>query len=522
MRLARICLVALAALTLTARAGAAQELTIGLSANVTSLDPHFHALSPNNSVAAYFFDRLILQDPQSRLIPGLATSWKAIDDTTWEFKLRQGVKFNDGSPFDAEDVLASLKRVPWVPNSPSSFAVYTRPIVETIVVDPHTIRFKTKLPYGLLPQDMANVYIVHRAHVNLPTVEFNGGKGTLGTGPYKFAEYVPGNRIVVQRNDAYWGAKAHWTKVTMRMITSDPARVAALLAGDVQMIEGVPPVDVARLKSTPTVTLSRVVSNRLIYLSMDQFRDEAPHVFDKQGQPLKANPFKDVRVRRAISMAINRSAIVERVMESEAIPAAGMLPPGYYGANPALKPDPYDPQRARALLAEAGYPNGFRATIHGPNDRYVNDEKIIQAIGPMLTRIGIDAQVQALPFAAYAGQSSAPGYAFSLMLWGWGSSEISTFFRALIATVDRERGLGGSNRGRHGNAALDDLVLRANATLDEEKREVMLQEAGRIAAESLALIPLHHQINIWALRKGLSYEARADEYTLAASVRPAP
>ncbi len=206
----------------------AQDLVVGVGGNITSIDPHYHNLAPNNGVATHIFDRLVHQDEQQRLIPGLATEWRPIDDTTWEFKLRADVKFHDGAPFDAEDVLATLKRVPWVPNSPSSFAISTRSIVETTVVDPLTIRFRTAKPYPLLPNDLSIVNIVSRKAVEAPTGDFNQGRAAIGTGPFRFVEFAPGDRLVLQRNDAYWGGKAHWSKVTIRVITNASARTAAV------------------------------------------------------------------------------------------------------------------------------------------------------------------------------------------------------------------------------------------------------------------------------------------------------
>ena len=191
----------LAAAVAISGAAASQELTIGLGANVTSIDPHFHNLSPNHNIAWHIFDRLVHQDDRQHLIPGLATEWRTIDDTTWEFKLRPGVKFHDGSDFTGDDVVATLKRVPWVPNSPSSMSIYTKSIVETIVVDPLTIRFKTARPYPLLPTDLSQIHIISRKFEMAPTGDFNNGRAAIGTGPFRFVEYTPGDKIVVARNE---------------------------------------------------------------------------------------------------------------------------------------------------------------------------------------------------------------------------------------------------------------------------------------------------------------------------------
>ena len=254
------------------RGAAAQDLVIGLQGSITSMDPHFHALGPNNNVAAHVFDRLLHQDEKQRLIPGLATEWKPIDELTWEFRLRRGVKFHDGSEFDAQDVIATFKRVPWVPNSPSSFTGFVRPIVEAVAVDPHTLRFKTAVPAPLLPVMLSAVNIVNRKAVEAPTADFNSGKAAIGTGPFRLVEFVPSDRVVLARNDAYWGVRPAWTKVTLKLIPNNAARTAALLAGDVQMIEAVPSADLPRLRANKDLALHRVTSSRVIYLAFDQAR----------------------------------------------------------------------------------------------------------------------------------------------------------------------------------------------------------------------------------------------------------
>src|SRR4051812_17030704 len=199
-------------------AGKEREVAIGLQAAITSIDPHFHNLSPNNSLLLHIFEPLIKRDPNGKLVPGLATSWRAVDDLTWEFKLRRNVKFHDGSPFTADDVVFTLKRVPNVPNSPSSFATFTKPIVDVKVVDPYTIQFRTAAPHVLLPSDLASVSIVSKPHGERATTEdYNSGKAAIGTGPYKFAEYVPNSRIVMTANYGYWGGEEPWDKVTFKI-----------------------------------------------------------------------------------------------------------------------------------------------------------------------------------------------------------------------------------------------------------------------------------------------------------------
>ena len=503
----------------------AAELSIALSADVTSIDPHYHNLTPNNNVAEHIFETLVTKDPRSKLKPALAESWRAIDDLTWEFKLRRGVKFHDGGDFTAPDVVFSIDRVPNVPNSPSSFATYSKQITEKIVVDPYTIRFKTATPYPLMPNDMSTIFILsaRAAKGTTPagaaTEDFNNGKATIGTGPFKFVRYAKGDRIELTRHDAYWGTKSAWDKVTLRIITADPTRVAALLAGDVRAIENVPTSDIARIAKSNDLTLYRTVSHRLMYLHLDSNRDRSPFVTDKAGKPLEKNPLKDVRVRRAISKAINRQALVERVMEGAAVTSGQLMPEGMFGYTGALKPEAYDVDGAKKLLTEAGYPDGFALTLHAPNDRYVNDEQIAQAIAQLLARAGIATRVEAMPSSVYFTRASK--LEFSLMLVGWAAdtAESSSPLKALLATFNKEKGMGATNRGRYSNPKMDETLTQALAIVDDTKRERMLQLATEIAVNDLGIIPLYHQHNLWAARKGITYSPRTDERTLAHEFR---
>src|SRR5438128_2897498 len=209
----------------------AADLSIGIGADVTAIDPHYHNVTPNNNVAAHIFDYLVLRDERQRPIPGLAQSWKTIDPLTWEFKLRKGVKFHDGSEFTAADVVATIERVPQVPNSPSPFTAYTKQIKEMIIVDPYTVRFKTATPYPLMPTDMTQVAIISKQAAKASTDEFNGGKAAIGTGPYKLARYAKGDRIELARHDSYWGGKTPWETVTLRLLAAECARVGSVRAG---------------------------------------------------------------------------------------------------------------------------------------------------------------------------------------------------------------------------------------------------------------------------------------------------
>lgn len=509
------------ALLFSIASATAADISIAIGADVTSIDPHYHNLTPNNNIAEHIFETLVTKDPKSLLKPALAVSWKAIDDLTWEFRLRKGVKFHDGSDFTAADVVFSIERTAQVPNSPSPFTLYTNQITEKIIVDPLTVRLKTATPYPLMPNDMGTVFIVSsKVAKGATTADFNSGKATIGTGPFKFARYAKGDRIELARFDGYWGTKPAWDKVTFRVIASDPSRVASLLAGDVQAIENVPTADLAKLSKEASIAISRTVSHRLIFIHLDTSRDKSPGVTDKAGKPLDKNPLKDVRVRKAISKAINRQAIVDRVMDGAAVPTGQLMPEGMFGYVPGMKPEPFDPDGAKKLLAEAGYPDGFGLTLHGPNDRYVNDDQICQAVAQMLSRIGIQTRVETLPSSVYFSRATRLEFSFMLVGWAADTAEASSPLKAQLATFDAKKGMGTANRGRYSNPKMDALLEQALATVDDTKREKLLQQATELSIGDLGIIPLHHQVNLWGTRKGVVYTPRTDERTLAHEFRP--
>ncbi len=497
----------------------AKDLTVGFKGEPTSLDPHFHNVQSNNQQALYIFDQLVRQDSRQRLEPGLAESWTPVSDNVWEFKLRKGVKFHDGSPFTAEDVKFTIERIPNVPNSPSSFTFAVSAIKEVEIVDPYTVRIHTEEPAPLMPRMFAAFTIVSKKNAEgMGTEDFNSGKAAIGTGPYKLVEWVRGDKIVYERNDEYWGEKLPWEKIIVRPITNDGTRVAALKSGDVDLIDFVPPADVKHLDKDSGLTLSKSPSTRLIYLHLDSDRDDTPMVTDNNGNKIK-NPLKDVRVRKAISKAINRPAIVARIMEGLAVPASQMVPDGYEGTSTRLKPEAYDPKGAKALLTEAGYPEGFKITIHGPNDRYVNDGDITQAVAQMLTKIGIKTEVNTMPKAVYFGKAS--NLEFSLMLVGWATDtgEQSNCLSALLHTYDKEKGFGSSNRGRYSNPVVDQKLEEALITVDPEKHNKLIIEATEIGMDDVGIVPIHYQVNVWGSKKGLSYNGRTDSYTLPREIK---
>jgi peptide/nickel transport system substrate-binding protein len=402
-----------------------------------------------------------------------------------------------------------------VPNSPSPFTAYTKQIQKIEVVDPYTIRFKTAQPYPLMPSDMTQVAIINKQFANASTDDFNSGKAAIGTGPYKLVKFTKGDRIELVRNDAWWGGRTPWDKVTLRILTQDASRVAALLSGDVQVIENVPTADVAKLKGDRKLAIYRGVSDRLMYVHLDSDRAVTPTVTAKDGKPLDRNPLKDPRVRKALSKMINRPAIIERVMEGEAIPAGQLVPDFLFGATKNLKVEPFDPEGAKKLLAEAGYPDGFEVTIHATNNRYVNDAKIAQAIAQMWTRGGIPTKVVAMPSATFFPQATDLKFSVLLVGWSTGTGESSSSLKALLMTFNKDKGFGTANRGRYSNTKVDALTEDAMQTVDDVKREAYLQRAAELAIGDTGLIPLHFQVSLWATRDGITYAPRVDEQTLA-------
>lgn len=499
----------------------AQGIRIGVSSPISSVDPHFQNLVPNIAVSQHIFDQLMVMDSEGRLRPGLAESLTQIDDTTWEARLRRGVKFHDGSDFTAEDVVWSLQRPPTVVRSPAPFTIYTRAIERMTIVDSHTVRFVTRGPYPLLAGDLAQVFILSkRAAENASTDDINRGVGAVGTGPYRFVRYAPDDRVELERFAEHWRGRPTWERVTIRFMSNDATRLAALLAGDVDAIDQIGTADIAAVRANANLVFAQKPSFRIIYFYVDQGREQTPFVTARDGSALTRNPLQDVRVRRALSMAISREAISERIMEGTSLPSSQFILPVMYDGD-TIEQTAFDPVAARRLLTEAGYPDGFRMTIHGPNNRFVNDARIVEAVAQMLTRIGIQASVDTMPMASYATRGARGEFSFGLIGWGAQTGEISTTLRSIIACENRERGMGPFNWSRYCNARVDELTAQALTTSDVRRRNALLREAGKLAASEGAIIPIHFQATTWAARRGLSIEGRADERTLAMSFRPA-
>ena len=504
-----------------ARAQDDDHLTMALGGAIQSLDPHFFAASPNFGATAHIFDRLVNRTATSAVEPCLALSWSALSDTLWEFKLRPGVTWHDGTAFTADDVVFTYTRARNVPNSPGGYGAYLTAITEAEAVDPLTLRLHTARPAPLLPNQLCQIHVVSRhTGEGATTADYNSGKAAVGTGPYRFGSYNPGDRLELIRNDAWWGEKQPWRAVTLRQVPSPPSRVAALLSGEAGIIDAPPAADLPRLRADPKLRIAECPALRVMYLSPDfSHKENPPEVTDNDGRPFGPSPLLDRRVRQALSIAINRAGLADRVMQGMAVPTGQWMSPGMSGYAPDVPVPPYDPAHAKALLAEAGYPQGFHITVRASNDRYPNDAATVQAIAQMWTRVGVQTRVEVMPWSAYVPRATAQEY--SMCLWGWSSStgEGSNVLNNVLTTYDKAKGAGSGNDDRYSNPAMDDLAQRALSTIDTAQREALVRQGVAMAAEDLPIIPLFMLKNAWGVRTGLDYAPRADELTLAMGVR---
>jgi peptide/nickel transport system substrate-binding protein len=501
-------------------AASAADLRIGVASEVTTLDPHFFHLTSNTEIHKGIYSGLVTQDANMKVVPDLAVSWRTIDATHWEFRLRPGVTFQDGTPLTAADVVFTYQRARTVPNSPGSFLQYLKHVTRTEAIDPLTVRVETDGPDPILLNELQNVWIVSRKiGTDATTSDYNSGKAAIGTGPYRLAEWVPGDHITLARFDNYYGPRPDWQRVSYRAITNDAARTAALLSGDVDLIASVPGTDLATVRANPALTVATMQSNRCFFWTIDVDRDVSPLVTDTDGNPMSKNPLKDVRVRRAMSEALDRDALVSRVMRGQGVPASQFMPDGVPGTSANLKPEVFDLPGAKQLLAEAGYPNGFGLTIASTNDRYINDAAMTQAVAQMWTRLGLKITVNTLPKAVYFPR--AVKLEFSVLLSGnsTDTSEPLSQLNYLLGSYDASKGLGGGNYGRYSNPELDKLLAAAGVTLDDGKRAALIAQAYDLAlGKDVAAIPMLFQITAWGMRKDLAYGGFPQDATVAALV----
>ena len=505
--------IAAAAFAFMAGPAGSAELVIGVATEPTSLDPQYQALGSNHELARHAFDFLLEQGPKMEYSAGLAESWAPTDDPlVWEFKLRKDVKFHNGEPFTAHDVVFSYTRALDVPGAPSTYKRRLAKVAKSEAIDDYTVRIHTKTPYPLLPNSLASVPLVSRSiGKDAKPSEFNDGSKLYGTGPYKFVEFVTGDHATYEANPDYWGAKPKWDKVTIRWIKSGPSRVAALLSGDVDVIASVPTTDVEKLEANDDVTVSCGASARLMYWSLDVFREKAEYITAKDGSPID-NPLRDLRVRKAFTLAIDRNAIADVVMDGLAVPANQIVPEGFGGYIPDLAVPELDIEKAKQLMSEAGYGDGFKLTIHATNNRYVNDAKLAQGVAQMLTRIGIDVAVETMPVAVYYGKARKHEFTMAQIGWSTATGEASAILLPALGEGQR------NNYGRWENAKFNETLNDALSTVDAKRYDSQLKAAIAIAVEDVPFIPTHHQVACWASRKGLKVTPYADESSLADAV----
>ena len=510
-----------AALALGAGAAGAQSLdavTVGASVSPTSMDPQLGALGSDEAYYRHIYDPLVLSDAALQPTPALATSWTVVDDVTWELTLREGVTFHDGSAFDAEDVRYTLERLPTVTGSDGLNAEKMAVVEELEIVDPYTIRLHTSAPTPDMLTLLYTMFILSdELGPDVATDDFNAGDAAIGTGPYAFESWERGRQLALSANEDYWGGAPAAKSVVIREIPEGAARVAALLSGDVDVIDDVPPLDVARLREAGDVEIVSGPSARTIFLQFNTVAEPAPLTSAKDGSALEANPFADARVREAISLAVDQELIVERIMEGLATVANQAVPAGFMGADESLPPPSADPERAAALLAEAGYPDGFATTLGCPNDRYVNDANICQAVGQMLARVGIDATVDTMPKSVYFERMR--GGEFPLFMLGWGNAQghSGSMIRSVLVTRDDEAGFGSWNGG-YSDPALDEALKSAEVLMEPAERGEGLTKAMRTAMDAHAIVPLHAQNVVAAVRGGLGYSTMPDEAFRAQNV----
>ena len=503
----------------------AAELTIGTRSEMT-MDPHFFWSTPNRAYNVQIYGSLVRLDNSMRTRPMIAKEWSLVDGTTWDFEIDPTARFHNGAKVTAKDVEVSFDRALNLENAAASYKGALRGVESVRAIDGDTIRVKTKEPNPALLHQVAQVSIIPAdIAASANQMDFIAGKAVVGAGPYKFVEFKAGDRLVIERNEDYFGPKAKWDRVTFRVISDDAARVAALLGGDVDVIDFVPPVDLARLKQEKDIKVHRGTSDRTMFLIPDVGRDVSPFVTDKEGNALDKNPLQDVRVRKAIAMAIDRDALVARIMDGAGTPANQNVAPRVLGHAPGLPEIKYDLEAARTLLADAGYPDGFGLTIHCTNDRYVNDGRICQALGQMLARLGLDMKVEALPKAVmFPRIRDAEGERTSLMLLSFGSGTSGDAGGTLthtIHTYDKDRGFGTWNVGRYSNNGVDKIIEEAVTTLDADARASLQSKAISMAMADMAVIPLFYNNVIVASRADLEYTIYADQSTVADAATPA-
>ncbi|HYZ62342.1 MAG TPA: ABC transporter substrate-binding protein [Acetobacteraceae bacterium] len=511
-------LIAALLLALAARTADAADLRVGTQ-NTPVIDPHFMLQDSNIAYNQHIYGALVDFDEHGRMLPDLATSWTSDGGNIWRFTLRRGVTFHDGTPFTADDVVFSFKRVPNVPNNPAPYSGQLLGVEDVRKVDDFTVDIVTEGYLPLLPPQIAKLAIVSkRAAEGKSTEDFNQGTAAIGTGPYRFVSVQGRERLLLERFEQYWGKKPDWEHVEFRVLPNDSARTAALLAGDVDLIEFVPLQDAARLKATPGIALHSGGSPRVMYLGLNL----DPKVTGPDGK----NPMLDPRVRLAVSLAMNREGLVRSTLQGFGRVASQIGVPGMNGYLDDLQPDAYDPERARKLLAEAGYGGGLTTGVLCPNGRYIADAQVCQAVGQMLARVGIKAGVEAVPAAVFFGRVRTGANAAPIFLGAWSNviGDAGYTLNNMFHSIDRERKMGSTNRSLMSDPELDREIDAALTEHDPAKRLALLRAAGRRAADARVLLPLFTAPVVLASKASITYDvgdSGSSEMTSAMRAHPA-
>jgi peptide/nickel transport system substrate-binding protein len=493
-----------------------KPLVIAFAGDAFTLDPHARNEKVSWNIQWHMYSQLVRFSPDLKILPDLAVSWKTLDDFTWEFKLRQGVKFHNGEPFNAEAAKFSVERARnW---EKSQLRGQTPDYKELIAVDEYTLRMVTKRPEPEVLLQLTYISMVPPKYFSQNDPSFLATH-PVGTGPYKFVEWVKDDHIELVRNDSWYGGKTDFEKVIFRPIPANPTRVAALVSREIDVCVDVSIPDIPRVEKNATTYISRSPSTRYIYLTFNVQSDKggpAPEMTPgiPEGKP---NPFKDVRVRKAIAHAIDVDEIIKYVMSGSAYPAAQPLTSYSPDFNPGIKRPAYDPELAKRLLKEAGYPNGFEANFDAPNDRYVNDQQIAEAIAGQLTKIGIKLKVVAQTKTVFFNKLEKSEFAMALL--GMASPGWNTNMNLIYK--ERKGAYGNQNYGRFKDAALEKRIDEAVATVDPKKRIPLVRAIMADAVSTYYVIPLHYQESVVGFSKGVIGKPRLDETLYAFELKRA-
>jgi len=501
-------------------AAAQEELRVATAYKLMTLDPQYANLNENNSLLSQIYERLVYQDENLALTPGLAVSWKALSDTSWEFKLRADVTFHDGSPFTADDVVYSVERIrTFLQPSGGGFRSYLSAIKSVSAPDPLTIVIETDGSVPNLPLAFSSIFIMHRPAQGFQTTdELNAGTSPVGTGPYRFQSWSSGEVLKLVANRNYWGGMPSWPLVEFRVIENPAARVAALATGDVDLADAIPARDVKSLQQRG-VKVESIGAARVNFLQFDVASGKAPGVTDKAGKPI-GNPFRNASVRRALAMATDRGVIVDKILAGYASPASQFFPEGLPGTSNQLRAQTPDYGAAKALLAKAGYPDGFNLVLAGTAGRYPGDGESLQAIAQSWARIGVSVQPIAAPFSVFNTKRAAGEY--GVWYGGCSGESVDIILDALLASPQSGRSRGALNFGHYRNETFDAMLADAESVRQGSERDQALAKATEFVMADQPVIPLYHFHHIVGFRqKVASYVMHPRGWTTAMQALPA-